>query len=44
MSHFFEVYKELEGKTTDIDQVKGHERAREIIQECIDLYLESFCK
>ena len=44
MSHFFSVYKALEGKVTAIDEVKGHEDATAIVQDCIDRYLEHFCK
>lgn len=44
MSHFFSVYKALEGKETNLDGVDGHEAAIEIVQSCIDRYLETFCK
>ena len=44
MSHFFSVYKELEGKVTAIDEVKGPDEAKIIIQDGIDRYLEHFCK
>ena len=44
MSHFFSVYKALEGKTTAIDNVFGVERAKEIIQESIESYLENYCR
>jgi inorganic pyrophosphatase len=44
MTHFFSVYKQLEGKVTAIDEVKGAEDAKEIIQESIDRYLDHFCK
>lgn len=44
MSHFFSVYKALEGKVTAIDEVKGNEEAKQIVQESIDSYLEHFCK
>lgn len=44
MSHFFSVYKQLEGKDTVIDEIQGAEKAREIIQSCIDRYIECFCK
>lgn len=44
MSHFFTVYKQLEHKDTVIDDVKGAEVARGIIAECIDNYVEKFCK
>ena len=44
MSHFFQVYKQLEGKDTVIDEIQGAEKAKEIIQSCIDRYIECFCK
>lgn len=44
MMHFFEVYKQLEGKQTTIDKVMGREEAERIIQECIDTYNEKFSK
>ena len=44
MSHFFSVYKQLEGKVTAIDEVKGPADAKEIIQNAIDHYIDQFCK
>lgn len=44
MSHFFSVYKALEGKVTAIDEIKGAQEAKQIIQESIDAYLNHFCK
>ena len=44
MSHFFTVYKSLESKETVIDEVKGREVAIEIIDRCIDRYIDTFCK
>lgn len=44
MSHFFKVYKELEGKETAVHEVRGAEEAREIIGRAIDGYIENFCK
>lgn len=44
MSHFFSVYKQLENKDTVIDDVKGAKEAKEIIAQCIDNYIEKFCK
>lgn len=38
ITHFFNVYKELEHKDTDIIEIKGRERAEEIVQEAIDYY------
>lgn len=44
MSHFFTVYKQLEGKDTVIDDVKGAEEAVNIVQSCMDRYIECYCK
>ena len=44
MSHFFSVYKQLEHKDTVIDDVKGKEEAKNIIEACIENYIEKFCK
>lgn len=44
MSHFFRVYKQLEGKETAIDEIKGRDEAIVIVEKCIDRYIECFCK
>ena len=44
MSHFFSVYKALEGKETAVNEVKGPEAAIEIIRNSIDNYVEKYCK
>lgn len=44
MRHFFSVYKNLEGKDTVVDEVKGADEARKIIQNCLDAYIEKFCR
>ena len=44
MSHFFSVYKTLEGKDTAIEEVDGKHKAKKIIQSCIDNYIENYCK
>lgn len=44
MSHFFRVYKELEGKETAVNEVKGVDEALAIIEKSIDNYIEIFCK
>ena len=44
MSHFFTVYKNLEGKETVVDELEGAEAAREVIQKCLDAYIEKFCR
>jgi inorganic pyrophosphatase len=42
--HFFEVYKELEGKETVVNEISGAEEARRVIQKAIDSYIETYCK
>lgn len=44
MSHFFSVYKSLEGKQTAVDEVEGREKAVSVIQEALDNYITNFCK
>ena len=44
ISHFFSVYKNLEGKETVVDELRGAEAAREVIQKCLDAYIEKFCR
>lgn len=42
--HFFKVYKELEGKETVVNEIRGAEEARKVIQKAIDDYIENYCK
>ena len=44
MSHFFTVYKNLEQKETMVDEVRGAEDAKKVIQKCLDQYIEKFCR
>ncbi len=44
MMHFFTIYKALEGKETVVDDIKGAEEAKKIIQKCLDQYIDEFCK
>lgn len=44
IKHFFEVYKQLEGKQTTVDKIEGREEAERIIEECIKSYNEKFSK
>lgn len=44
MSHFFTVYKSLEGKDTVVDELRGADEAKKVIQKCQDAYIEKFCK
>ena len=42
--HFFEVYKQLEGKQTVVEKIEGRDEAERIIEECIKNYNEKFVK
>lgn len=42
MRHFFSVYKQLEGKTTAVDEIKGRVEAIEIINRSIARYNQKF--
>ena len=42
IKHFFEVYKQLEGKKTTIDKMMGKDEAKKIIQEAIENYKINF--
>ena len=42
--HFFKVYKELEGKETVVNEIRGAEEARKVIKKAIDDYIENYCK
>lgn len=42
MKHFFEVYKQLEGKQTAVEDILGREAAEKIIEKCIQNYKEKF--
>ena len=42
IKHFFEVYKQLEGKTTTVDRMLGKEDAEKIIEKCMKAYEEKF--
>lgn len=44
MTHFFRVYKELENKTTAVNEIEGSACAESIISQDIDNYIEYFCK
>ena len=44
MRHFFSVYKNLENKTTAVNEVSGKEAALTVISGAIDNYIENFCK
>ncbi len=42
ISHFFEVYKSLEGKVTAVKSTAGRENARQVIQSAISSYAGHF--
>ena len=44
MSHFFTVYKDLEGKKTSITAVEGADVAVKVIENCISLYKKTFAE
>lgn len=44
MRHFFTVYKALENKQTAVDEEQGREEAVRVIQDCIDFYVDNYCK
>lgn len=44
MRHFFTVYKNLENKTTAVNEVSNREEAVKIINKAIDDYVNKFCK
>lgn len=44
IGHFFEVYKQLEGKKTFVLEIQGKEQAMKIIKESMKSYKEKFLK
>ncbi|WP_221565254.1 inorganic diphosphatase [Alkalihalobacillus sp. TS-13] len=40
ISHFFERYKDLQGKKTEIGSWEGPEKASELVEECLKRYQE----
>ncbi|WP_261129179.1 inorganic diphosphatase [Bacillus sp. Marseille-Q3570] len=40
ISHFFERYKDLQGKKTEIGSWEGPEKAAELVEECLKRYQE----
>ena len=44
IEHFFTVYKQLEGKQTAVDTVRGQDEAVRIINEAIENYKVNFIK
>ena len=43
MSHFFTVYKNLEGKDTVAGDTKGREEAQQVIRAAIQNYKDNYC-
>ena len=44
MKHFFSVYKNLEGKTTAVNEVMGREEAIKVIKKALADYKAKFVK
>lgn len=44
MTHFFRVYKELENKTTAVNEIDHADVAKQIIAQDIESYINNFCK
>ncbi len=44
MKHFFQVYKNLENKTTAVDEVLGKDAAVDIISKAIENYQTVYCE
>lgn len=44
MRHFFSVYKNLENKTTAVEEVQDRTAAVKVISDAIDRYVDKFCK
>ncbi len=44
VSHFFTVYKQLEGKATTVHQIEGKNKAETAIKKAIERYNEKFVK
>ncbi|MCX7714747.1 MAG: inorganic diphosphatase [Clostridia bacterium] len=43
ISHFFTVYKSLEGKETVVKETQGREEAMQIIRNCMNSYRDNYC-
>lgn len=44
MTHFFTIYKELENKTTVVNEIEHADAAKSIIAHDIESYINNFCK
>ncbi|MDY3030570.1 MAG: inorganic diphosphatase [Clostridia bacterium] len=43
ISHFFRVYKSLEGKETVVNEISGADEAKNVIEKCILSYKDTYC-
>ncbi len=43
ISHFFRVYKSLEGKETVVNEISGADEAKKVIEKCILSYKDTYC-
>ena len=43
LKHFFSVYKQLEGKSTEVKDICGPTEAVAIIEEAMESYNDKFC-
>ncbi len=44
MTHFFTVYKELEGKQTAVSEMKGKKEAVAILEKSMESYIDKYCR
>ena len=44
ISHFFKVYKELEGKQTAVNELGDAQKAKQIIADSLESYINKYCK
>lgn len=44
MTHFFTIYKELEGKQTAVNEIKGAADAVTVLEKAMTDYTENYCK
>ncbi len=44
ITHFFKIYKELEGKNVDVHEILPKKKAMEVIEEAKKLYSEKFSR
>lgn len=44
MKHFFSVYKTLENKETIVNDICDASEAKSVIKNCLDAYIEKFCR